>query len=159
MTGHNGDTFREVFVKQDKTEEDTEDKDDDKEKGMVEEAFSMDPNHSFSIINQNMSEPWYASKTLLIITTILAVSLFQKMMVSLSARKYSFHVKKVFFSDPRHPFTNYTFIRNPVVPYTGIDQSEYSITCHLTKLTNHRTTQGSHASAQLHGPRRQWQAI
>ena len=123
MTGHDTDSFREVFVKQEKLEiDDTEDDDDKKdvEKNQVSELFDVkEPSNTFSIITPGVTPPWYTRKSVLFITSALAISLIPKILISFSARKFSFHVKKIYFSDPENPFTDYMFIKQPTAPYTG----------------------------------------
>ena len=61
--GSNPESFREVFVKRKKIKDDDKDDDDEDE----------DAHFTFSVTNPDIKQPWYCSRAVLIITTLLAI--------------------------------------------------------------------------------------
>eukprot|EP00092_Neocalanus_flemingeri_P006056 GFUD01006527.1.p1 GENE.GFUD01006527.1~~GFUD01006527.1.p1 ORF type:complete len:339 (-),score=77.30 GFUD01006527.1:141-1157(-) len=126
LVGSKSETFRTTFVKKNKKEEDdnNEDKDEKEQSENKEDKLEAldedDSKHIFSVTGEgNFELPWYMNKTLLLFLNILCMSFLLKVMINIKAKKYHFVIKKLFFSDPRNPKKNYTFISNPVMPYMG----------------------------------------
>ena len=66
LEGCNPEIFQEVFVKRKKFKDDFKDDDDI-------DNDNEDYHFTFSIINPDMKKPWYCSKAVLIISTLLAI--------------------------------------------------------------------------------------
>ena len=66
--GCDPESFREVFVKRRKIKDAVKNDDEDDDDGNDD-----DDTFTFSVMNPDIKEPWYCSRTVLIITTLLAI--------------------------------------------------------------------------------------
>ena len=71
--GCDPESFREVFVKRKKSKDPVKNDEDDDDDGNDDDGNDDDGTFTFSIMNPDVKEPWYCSRTVLIITTLLAI--------------------------------------------------------------------------------------
>ena len=88
---------------------------------VFEEGIGDDPPYYvIGVCDPSYRAPWYSNTCIMFILNCLCVSFFLRILVSSRCRNHQFTIRKKFFSDPRNPITDYNFILNPILPYTGL---------------------------------------